>query len=374
MSSITSQQSSREGKEVMVEATGVYFTTPSIVSRQSRNLRAQFKRRKLQQRLQQQREPGCDAGGRIGGSIGPRREEPAGWQQRQGCKCALHYGGECLDYVKNPGDRPRRRSKNRPLIPVKYLRCFRCSKIGHLSRDCYESRYESTRKRSRVETGADGEKLYVTHSTDRVANQEDSELALVASVDEEENWDEEQNDELQISLEGESQLQIDEMEVRSVAEMTEDSVEIDFPSTTDEEVDKVSIPHELQRKVVNQIRMPSPEAILLHIQRGEQSLREALQIRWAEKQMITTGQIRQVGGDSLATVESQNTEISPQQEVAKQAESRQKASEPRITRSQAIRDRLRSSEKSHQPPKFGKGWLDFMVSRKQQGEHSRENK
>ena len=126
--------------------------------RQSRQEKARYKRLRQSRKA----EYGSDRGGRFGGSIGSRRTEPPGWKERDGCQCALHYGGECRDYIPNSNDVPRRRSRNRPTVPRQFSKCNRCHRIGHYARECSGSRFDNIRNRGRVEYGDNDDSMMIT--------------------------------------------------------------------------------------------------------------------------------------------------------------------------------------------------------------------
>ena len=277
-----STEESKQGsyyKQATVEVEGLQLQPKRCRTKRSRNQRAQYKKRRNQERQQQRAQPGCDAGGRAGGSIGLRRQEPPGWQLRQGCKCALHYGGECSEYIKNATDKPRRK-RTRPSMPEEHLRCNRCHKIGHRAQDCYESRYEATRKRPRVECTQNDEKIFITIQTGRAATAEsdidDMREAQPGTSDSEENWDEPCH--LGSPPPLEDGLENGDLEVRSVAEISEG--EEDNPFSEDE------AENPQPATVMPQLRLPTPESIIEMLKKGEQSLFRELAKRQIERQKL----------------------------------------------------------------------------------------
>ena len=266
--------------------------------KQSRRERAYYKKRRLETRSMQQ-DGGCDHGGRPGGSIGSRRKEPAGWKQRRGCKCALHYGGFCRDFIRNATDVPRRRRKLRPHIPVKYSRCLRCNTIGHLARDCYMSRDEAQRTRSRVVySQKDGSMMITAYKKwvkeENADNNEfsEGENRLVIDESQQENRDEDADigSPPTVEIAANEDLDEDNFEIRSEAEISEDAIDLNF-SSSDEEDERSQTTTQPQMRqprtqpmyIVPQIRMPSPEVMLVQMKQGEESLRRALLERADQK-------------------------------------------------------------------------------------------
>ena len=274
-------------RQSTVEVGGIQLQPSRSRTKQTRNQRAQYKIRRNREQQLQRTQPGCDAGGRVGGSIGSRRPEPAGWQLREGCKCALHYGGECTDFVKNSAtDRPRRK-KQRPSMPQEHLRCYRCQRIGHLVRDCVEPHFDATKKRPRVEYAPDSGKIFVTVDKSATAgatvdySSDESENKLVideaqpdVSDSEVENWDEPcqigSPGDLQEDSEEESRLE--GYEVRSIAEISEEEEE-EFGATEQF--------GEIPTIIVPPGRLPSPDEIFNMIKDSENKLRKELARRAA---------------------------------------------------------------------------------------------
>lgn len=274
MSQVNSEESAS------MENVGVHFQQLRGKAKQSRKQRAWFKLQSQRKRSQQQY--GCDRGGRPGGSIGSRRQEPPGWKQREGCQCALHYGGECRDFVKNSTDIPRRRNKLKRSVPVEHARCNRCYKIGHLARDCYESRFDAKRQRSRVECSEDEGRMMITVYKDPTAigGFADEEKRLV--VDEvAENWDDESNVGSPPPIEVE--FAEEDFEIRSVAEISDESSDEESPQQS--------------QNVVSRYDLPSPETIMRTRKEGEQRMRAELKRRSQERERQAQSPSRSQGDD-----------------------------------------------------------------------------
>ena len=346
-------------------------TPPNVGKRgQSSSERAYYKRRRFESRAIQQRQPGCDRGGRPGGSIGPRRKEPAGWQQRRGCKCPLHYGGHCRDYIVNPKDVPRRRRKVRPHVPVKYLRCNRCNTIGHLGRDCYMSRYDAQRVRKRVEHSHDG--LFKITACRRIikkenaATQSSDEERLVIDETQPENEDEDADIGSPPAVEIAAGEELDDdFEIRSEAEMSENDLEIYF-SSTDEEEERAQAAMQPQLRqprtqpqyiVIPQVRMPSPEIMMLQMKQGEESLRRALLER-ADQKRRQDAVIRVENADTRKkqlVVEARANNERIMRNI--DADNQPSTSGYRVTRSQA------QQEVKKTQPRFGIAQIKNMLER-----------
>ena len=197
----------------------------------------------------------------------------------------------------NPKDVPRRRRKVRPHVPVKYLRCNRCNTIGHLGRDCYMSRYDAQRIRNRVEHSHDG--LFKITAYRRIIkkenadNQSSDEERLIIDETQPENADEDADigSPPAVEIAAGEIMDADNFEIRSEAEISENEIEIYF-SSTDEEEERAQAETQPQMRqprtqpqyiVVPQVRMPSPEVMMLQMKQGEESLRRALLERADQK-------------------------------------------------------------------------------------------